>query len=260
MSYSLLTRFPDHSWHGLSEVHDIMHSPLPACLPIFPLNITPPQFDSDLWNKYDPDNFTMIPINYAECHKEIGFHCIWILSSMFHVYGTGGSAPLQEVVLYAQDHWVLLHNLALLNKEDARRALDWAEGAKESQDQLAQQLILQIQRHLKSQPVKITSNGSQSGKGINNESVNEHTSQNKAKPSLIMEKPTKSVEHILDVLPSEETLQVFLENVALFNKEDTRRALEWAEAAKESQDQLTQQLSIQIQRHLKPQGLIAWHL
>ncbi|KAE9383305.1 hypothetical protein BT96DRAFT_80605 [Gymnopus androsaceus JB14] len=174
MAYSLLFRLQDHPRWRLKQVADIMHSPWPACLPIFPLNMNPLQFDHDLdlWNEY-PNNFTMIKIDYAEIHKEIGLQCIWILQTM---------SSIPDVIFYAQDHWInhilnaypseetlqtLLDNVASLNEEDARRALEWAEvccllgvisftylnieyqGVEESQDKLAQQLIMRIRRHLK---------------------------------------------------------------------------------------------------------------
>ncbi|KAE9410684.1 hypothetical protein BT96DRAFT_234786 [Gymnopus androsaceus JB14] len=198
MTYSLLTHLPDHPQWDLTQVCNIMHSPWPAHIPIFPLNMNPLQFDYGLQNKSGPDNFTMIPINYVECHKEIGLHCIWNLSEMSY---------LSPVVFYAQDHWinhilnalpsdktlqVLLDKVALLNEEDARRALEWAEGAKESHDQLAQQLIMQIWGHLEPQPAEIASDGSQSGRGTVHSNV--HISQNNAQPSLIVEKPTTSID------------------------------------------------------------------
>ncbi|KAE9403090.1 hypothetical protein BT96DRAFT_503906 [Gymnopus androsaceus JB14] len=202
MTCSLLTRLPDYPRWGLTEVHNIIYSPWPARpLFIFPLNMNPPQFDYDLWNKY-PDNFTMIPVDFTECNKEMGLHCIHILSGKY----------LRDVFIYAQDHWinhilnvppsdetlqVLLDNVTLLNKEDARRALKWAEGAEESLDQLAQQFIIRIRRHLEPPPVKVASEGSQFGWGAESESVkesNERTSQHKPKPNSIVEKHTKSVD------------------------------------------------------------------
>jgi len=194
MTYSLLTRLPDHPrWDW--DVHIIMRSPWPVSLPILPLSMNPPQFNYDLWNKH-LDNMTMIPVNYAECHKEMGLQCIWILSGM--------SYYVPDVILYARDHWinhilnarpsdeilqVVLDNMALLNKEDVRKALKWAEGAEESQEKLTQELIMRIWRRLKPQ---VASDGS--GRGADSESVDERASQNKAKPNSIVEKPTKSVD------------------------------------------------------------------
>ncbi|KAE9405776.1 hypothetical protein BT96DRAFT_304791 [Gymnopus androsaceus JB14] len=195
MTASLLTRLPDHPTWNLMQIANIMDSPWPACLPILPLNMTPPQFDYEQWNKSGPHlNFTMIPIDYAECHKEIGLHCIWILS---------GNSYVQDVILYAKLQWihhilnahpsdkilrVLLDNVASLNKEDVRKALKWAEGAKEFQnEQVAQQLIIRIRRHL--EPQLQVKGRSRSGRG-----ADEHTSQNKVKPNWIVEKLTKSVE------------------------------------------------------------------
>ncbi|KAE9405879.1 hypothetical protein BT96DRAFT_915834 [Gymnopus androsaceus JB14] len=204
MAHSLLTCLPDPPQ---LEIRSILNSPVwPVYLSIFPLNMNPLQFHYDLWNKsgpdvFGPDIFTMIPINYMECHKEIGLHCIWILSRM----------PYHDDVIfrYAKCQWinhilnvlpsdemlqVLLDNVALLNKEDVRRALEWAEGAMESQDKHTQQLIMRIRRHLKPLPIEGTSNRSQSGGGADSESVNERASQNEVKPSSgVMEKPTKSV-------------------------------------------------------------------
>ncbi|KAE9405871.1 hypothetical protein BT96DRAFT_307157 [Gymnopus androsaceus JB14] len=209
MICSLLTRLPDYLRWDLTQIRDlIMHSPWSAYLPILPLNMNPPQFNSSLWNKY-PDKFTTIPVDYAEWHKEMGLQCIWIFSGM----------SSQHMVLYAQDHWInhilsalpsdkmlqaLLDNAALLNKEDARKVLEWAEGADESQDQLAQQLIMRIWRYLEPRPVKfrqqscllagskssLASDGShwQCGRDVGSES-----DRHKAKPSLIVEKPTKSI-------------------------------------------------------------------
>ncbi|KAE9396779.1 hypothetical protein BT96DRAFT_860722 [Gymnopus androsaceus JB14] len=159
MSYSLLTRLPDHPRWDLTQVRNIVHSPWPAHLPILPLNTDPLQFNYNLGNKY-PDNLTMIPVDYAECHQAMGLHCIWILSGM--------SYTQDDMMFYAKFRWinhildavpsdetlqVVLDNVAFLNQEDARRALEWAEGA-EPQD-LAQQLIRRIRRHLKPLPVDV---------------------------------------------------------------------------------------------------------
>ncbi|KAE9396000.1 hypothetical protein BT96DRAFT_997166 [Gymnopus androsaceus JB14] len=284
MTYSFLVHFPDgpdHPQWDLMTVHDFMHSPWPEHLPISPLNM----------NLSDPDDFSMIPINYAECHKEIGLHCIWILSGMY--------IPESDVIFhYAKFEWinhilnalpsdetlqVLLDNVALLSDKDARRALEWAEGAKESQ-----QLIMQIQRHLKPQIVKVTNNGSivekptKSIDDILDASPLEEMFQvlqdklgllNKedacrralkwaqaAKESQVqlVENPTKSIDDILNALSSEsdDTLQALLDNVALSSNEDARRTLKWAEGAEEYQDQLTQQLTMWIWRQLRPQPVM----
>ncbi|KAE9405797.1 hypothetical protein BT96DRAFT_934557 [Gymnopus androsaceus JB14] len=198
---SLLTHLhhPRLDWMTVSK---FMHSPWPAHLPILPLNMNQPQIDHDLWNKSGPDNFTMITINYAECHKEIGLQCIRILSRTSDVHA--------QLFRYARSEWinhilnalpsdeilqVLLDNVALLKKEDAWRALKWAEDAEESH-KLARQFIMRIQRHLEPPPIEGASARSQSGRGADSESVKESngdcTSQHKAKHSLIVEIPTKS--------------------------------------------------------------------
>ena len=132
MSHSLLSCM-DHTRWDLMEVRNIMHSPWPAHISILPLKMNPPPFDHDLWNK-SPDNFTMIPVDYAECHKKMALQCIWILSGMSYVQG--------DVLSYAKFQWInhilnappsdeilqcLLDNVSLLNREDASRALKWAE-------------------------------------------------------------------------------------------------------------------------------------
>ncbi|KAE9410692.1 hypothetical protein BT96DRAFT_234891 [Gymnopus androsaceus JB14] len=214
MTYSLLTRLPDHPrWDW--DVRIIMRSPWPVSLPILPLSMNPPQFNYDLWNKH-LDNLTMIPVNYAECHKEMGLQCIWILSGM--------SYYVPDVILYARDHWinhilnarpsdeilqVVLDNMALLNKEDVRKALKWAEGAEESQEKLTQELIMRIWRRLKPQ---VASDGS--GRGADSESVDERASQNKAKPNSIVEKPTKSVD--VDQLSEKKVKHRWMEKLRCF--------------------------------------------
>ncbi|KAE9405876.1 hypothetical protein BT96DRAFT_1015348 [Gymnopus androsaceus JB14] len=182
MIHSLLTRLPDPPQLDLPSILDSLW---PEYLSISSLNMNPPQFDDDdLWNKSGPDIFTKIPVNYVECHKEIGLHCIWILSRIpYHNDVTVHYAKLQWINHILNAHpsdeiWqVLLDNMVLLNKEDARRALEWAEGAKESQNELAQQLIMRIRSHLEPRPVKVASDGSQSRRGTDSKSVNGRASQ-----------------------------------------------------------------------------------
>ncbi|KAE9383547.1 hypothetical protein BT96DRAFT_951237 [Gymnopus androsaceus JB14] len=95
------------------------------------------------------------------------------------------------------------------------------------------------------------SNGSQSGRGTDSELVNGCKPQNKAKPSSIMEKPTKYVDNVLDAPPTEERLQILLNNVALLNEEDARKVIEWAKDAEEFLDLHAEQLIMQIQEQLR---------
>lgn len=129
MTYSLLSRFSNYPQWDYMKLRNIVHLPWPAYIsPILPLSFDPPQLlEHDLSTKF------VVRIDFSEWHGNLGLQCLWIRSEMPH---------LPNVIFYAKSEWlnhllkahpsnkivkIILDNMAVLNKDEARKVLVWAE-------------------------------------------------------------------------------------------------------------------------------------